>query len=217
MGKRRRKKKAEKKARAVVHKPTPGLVVRDPIAEKIDRLEEMEREYKQIRAEIDAAIAESKAGHEDALDHAAEMIEKSKRGRSVEELEKIKDIAAREQLREISERRADILRDAKALLTGPKMTFTPQVDDLIVMGGAHFYFTALVEDKYPKTVISAYMDKRQGLADRHRTKTMLGAAGPGYAAVFEPICVGDYTGQVFRPMAEHRALLAEAGIEQTLE
>src|SRR4030042_1208535 len=96
------------------------------------------------------------------------------------------------------------------------MAFTPQVDDLIVMGGAQFRFVALVEGKYPKMAIDAYMEKRRGLSALQRTKTMLGAAGPGYAQELVPVCVADFTGAPRRGLAEHRALLAAQGIEQTL-
>lgn len=215
MSKRRRKKKAEQAARAIP-RGTPGLVVRDPIAELIDRLDRVQQEYDQINREIRAALARAQDGHVDAMEHAGEMIDKARRGMSAEELEKVRQIAGREQAREIGELRVEIEKEAKALLTGPKMTFTPQVDDLVVIGGAKFEFHALVQGKYPKMAIDEYLEKRRGLAALQRTKTMLGAAGPGYAQELVPICVADFTGAPRRPLAEHRALLAARGIEQTL-
>ena len=213
MSKRRRKKKVEQRT---VHKATPGLVVRDPIAELIDRLDRVQQEYDQINREIRAAIAKGQDGHADAMEHAGEMIDKARHGMSAEELEKVREIAGREQAREIGELRGEIEKEAKALLTGPKMTFTPQVDDVVVIGGAQFRFAAQVESKYPKMAIDAHLDKQRGLSALQRTKTMLGAAGPGYAKELVPICVADFTGAPRRPLAEHRALLAAHGIEQTL-
>jgi len=224
VGKRRRKKKAEKKRRdeeaedtaKVIARPTPGLVIHDPIAELIERMERAQQEYDQIMREIKASIAKLEDGHEDALGHAEEMVEQDRKGMTLEELRRAREIAGREQLREIGEMRAEVERQAKELLTGPKMTFLPQVDDVIPIGGAKFVFEAFVEAKYPRQAIEAYEQKRRSMSALERTKKMLGAAGPGYADELVPVCVADFTGHPRRPLAEHRALLEAAGIEQTL-
>ncbi len=135
---------------------------------------------------------------------------------SKEDLEKVRQVAGREQLREIGEMRAEIEKETKSLLTGPKMRYTPGANDVIPFGGVSWGFSAGVESKYPKQVIEVYEDRQRRLANLQRTKMAFGATGPGYAGELVPVLAADFVGQVQRPMAEHQALLREKGIQQTL-
>lgn len=221
VSKRGRKRKRATRIAEAAPKPTPGLTIRDPIAELAEKLDRAQREYQQIMGEIQAEIAKLQDGHQETLDQVNETIEKKRKGKSAEDLERLRQLAGRQQAKEIGQIMRALEAEAKKLLAGPHLTFTPQVDDQIPYGSTAqgpilWGFTARVEGKYPKVVIEAHLSRQRGLAELRRTKTALGATGPGYAGELKPQLIADFVGHPRRPMAEHIALLREKGVDQRL-
>lgn len=205
----KKKQRTKKKPR-----PTLGLEVRDPYRELVHRMEELERENKQLWAQLELAQKDQVDGFDDTMAHAKEMVEKDRRGMSREDLDRARKTYAKQQALEIAEMQAELKRKHRELMQGKMLSYTPKVTDTMPYGPKTWEFKAGVASKYPKVVITAFEDRQRGLAEYHALKGALGAAGPG--DVLREIMVADFTGTPRRPSAEHEALLKSAGIVQRL-
>ena len=202
--------------------PTPGLSMKDPIAELAEQIAERERENKQLM-EMLKKTQDDLAATKEVLAQTKESIRESQRGMTPEDIAKARKIAGQQQAKEIQEMRAELKRQARELLIGERLSFKPWVDDKIPYGSKGpgepiiWVFEAGKEAKYPRIVIKAYEDRQKQLGEWTRMKKAYGAAGPGYASTLSPIMAADFTGSPRRPSAEHEALLEQHGIQQTLE